>query len=67
MNNTIKFLVKRNNNKRRIDVFLTENLKNYTRSYLKKIIEQKKVKLNNLTITSASTKIKTDDKIFSFL
>ncbi len=63
MNNTIKFLVKRNKNKRRIDVFLTENLKNYTRSYLKKLIEQKKVKLNNLIVTSASTKIKTDDEI----
>ena len=63
MNNSIKFLVERKDNKRRIDVFLSEKIKNCTRSYIKKLIEKKQVHLNNFLIRSASTKIKTQDKI----
>ena len=47
MNNTIKFSVDTPNIGKRLDVFLTENIKNYTRSFLKKLIENKQVKLNN--------------------
>tara|TARA_B100001057_G_scaffold57846_1_gene51259 strand:- start:930 stop:1910 length:981 start_codon:yes stop_codon:yes gene_type:complete len=63
MNNTIKFSVDAQNSGKRLDLFLTENVKNYTRSFLKKIIENKKVKLNSNLIISPSTKVKFKDQI----
>ena len=63
MNNTIKFSVDTQNNGKRLDVFLRENIENYTRSFLKKLILNKKVKLNNNFIISPSTKIKFKDQI----
>ena len=63
MNNTIKFSVDTQNNGKRLDVFLTENIENYTRSFLKKLIENKHVKLNNNVLVSPSTKIKFKDQI----
>ena len=63
MNNTIKFSVNSQNSGKRLDVFLTENIKNYTRSFLKKLIENKQVKLNNNLLISPSTKIKFRDQI----
>ena len=63
MNNTIKFSVDTPNIGKRLDVFLTENIKNYTRSFLKKLIENKQVKLNNNLLISPSTKIKFRDQI----
>ena len=38
MNNTIKFLVDQNNNGMRLDIFLSKNIKELTRSYIKKLI-----------------------------
>ena len=63
MNNTIKFLVDNKNNGKRLDIFLAENIKNYTRSFLKKLIENKQVKLNEIILLSPSTKVKYRDKI----
>ena len=63
MNNTIKFSVDAQNSEKRLDVFLAKNIKNYTRSFLKKLIGNKQVKLNNNLITSPSTKIKYKDQI----
>jgi len=63
MNNTIKFSVNTQNSGKRLDVFLTENIKNYTRSFLKKLIENKQVKLNNTLIVSPSKIIKYKDQI----
>ena len=63
MNNTIKFSINSQNNGKRLDVFLTENIKNYTRSFLKKSIKNKQVKLNNALIISPSTRIKYKDQI----
>ena len=63
MNNTIKFSVDTRNSGKRLDVFLTENIDNYTRSFLKKLIENKQVKLNNSLLISPSTKIKFRDLI----
>ncbi len=51
------------NNGKRLDIFLSENIKNFTRSYLKKIIENKQVKLNTSILTAPSTKIKDKDEI----
>ena len=63
MNNTIKFYVDRNNEGKRLDVYLTENLNEFTRSFLKKLIENNQVKLNNLELLSPSAKIKYKDRI----
>ena len=63
MNNTIKFSVDTKNSGKRLDIFLTENIENYTRSFLKKLIENKKVRLNNNLIISPSAKIKFKDQI----
>ena len=63
MNNTIKFYVDKNNNGKRLDIFLAENIKHFTRSYLKKLIDEKQVKLNNLILTSPSKKVKFKDYI----
>ena len=63
MNNTIKFSVDFQNSGKRLDIFLTENIKNYTRSFLKKLIENRQVKLNNNFIVSPSARIKYKDQI----
>ena len=64
MNNTIKFSVDTKNSEKRLDVFLAENINHLTRSFLKKLIESKQVKLNNFVQTSPSTKIKYKDLIY---
>ena len=63
MNNTIKFSVDAKNSGKRLDIFLAENIKDFTRSYLKKLIIKKQVKLNNTTILLPSIKIRYKDKI----
>ena len=63
MNNTIKLLVNLKKDRKRLDVFLSEEIKDYTRSYIKKLIEKKCVKLNNIIVTSSSIKLKTNDKV----
>ena len=65
MNKTIEFLINKKNNGERLDIFLSKEIKNLTRSYIKKLIEKNNVKLNKLSITLPSTKIKTNDKIIS--
>ena len=64
MNKTIEFLINKKNNGERLDVFLSKKIKNLTRSYIKKLIEKNNVRLNKTINTSASTKVKTKDKIF---
>ena len=63
MNNTIKFSVDAQNSGKRLDIFLTKNIENYTRSFLKKLIENKQVKLNDNFSISPSTKVKFKDQI----
>ena len=63
MNNTTEFLVKKKNNKIRLDVFLSNEISKFTRSHIKKLIKKRCVKLNGITHSFASTKIKTNDKI----
>jgi 23S rRNA pseudouridine1911/1915/1917 synthase len=64
MNKTIEFSINKKNNGERLDVFLSKKIKILTRSYIKKLIEKNNVRLNKTIITSASTKVKTNDKIF---
>jgi 23S rRNA pseudouridine1911/1915/1917 synthase len=63
MNNTIKFLIGAKNNGKRLDIFLSNEITNLTRSYIKKLIEKNLVKLNQSITNAPSTKIKTNDKI----
>ena len=63
MNNTIKFYVDLKNSGKRIDIFLAENISHLTRSFLKKLIANKNVKLNDIVLNSPSTKIKFKDKV----
>ena len=63
MNNTIKFSVDTKNNGKRLDVFLSENIKQYTRSFIKKLIINKQVNLNDSVLVSPSAKVKFKDQI----
>ena len=63
MKKTIKFLVDQKDNNKRIDVFLTEIIKEFTRSYIKKLIESKNLLINGRVVKRASTKIKVFDSI----
>ena len=63
MNNTIKLSVDHENSGKRLDVFLSDNINNLTRSFLKKLIESKQVKLNGISSLSSSSKVKYKDKI----
>ena len=62
-NNTIKFLPKEEDVGKRLDIILSQKINNYTRSNLKKFIKAKKVKVNNLIVTSPSKKIKFNEYI----
>ena len=65
MDNTIKFSVDSKNSGKRLDVFLSDNINQYTRSFLKKLIESKQVKLNNKISSSPSIKVKYKDLIIA--
>jgi 23S rRNA pseudouridine1911/1915/1917 synthase len=63
MNNTIKLSVNLKNSGKRLDIFLSEFLEKYTRSFLKKIIQSNQVKINNCIISSPSSIVKHKDLI----
>ena len=63
MNKTIEFSVKKKDNGERLDVFLSKEITNLTRSYIKKLIEKNKVVINEVVNILPSTKVKINDKI----
>ena len=63
MNNTIKLSVDLKNSGKRLDIFLKENVKQCTRSFLKKLIEDNQVQVNNNILSSPAAKIKHKDQI----
>ena len=63
MNNTIKFSVGSKDNGKRLDVFLSENIEQFTRSFLKKLIKDQYVTVNDKVFSSPSSKIKNNDKV----
>tara|TARA_Y200000002_G_C22611149_1_gene633873 strand:+ start:26 stop:1006 length:981 start_codon:yes stop_codon:yes gene_type:complete len=63
MNNTIKLFVDEKSIGKRLDRFLADNINEYTRSFIKKLIEDKQVRLNNTLLLSPSTKVKYNDQI----
>jgi len=62
-NNSTKFLITDRDIGERLDIVLVKLLPSLSRSNLKKIIEQKQVKVNNSIIESASKKLKENDNI----
>ena len=62
-NNSTKFLITDRDVGERLDIVLVKLLPNFSRSNLKKIIEQKQVKVNNSVVESASKKLKEDDNV----
>ena len=63
MNKTITFFAKDLDKKIRLGKFLTENLKSYSRSQIKKIIISKNIKINKKVVQLASQKIRENDHI----
>ena len=63
MNNSMKFLVKKSDGSKRLDIFLSEKIKHLTRSNIKKIIESKNVKINKKIADSPSKKIKINNEV----
>ena len=57
MNNTIKFLIPKNSNSERLDVYLSKRMKSY-QNFIKKLIKQKNVDVNGISNVVPSTKIK---------
>ena len=63
MNKTITFFAKDLEKKIRLDKFLTNNLKNLSRSQIKKIIISKNIQVNKKYVTASSEKIKENDLV----
>ena len=63
MNNTMKFLVNKNDAGERLDIFLSKKISNFSRSYIKKIIDSGSVKINKKLVNSPSKKIKINESI----
>ncbi len=61
--NTMKFLTNEKDDGNRLDIFLSNRIKNLTRSNLKKVIESKKVRVNDLIVSSPSKKVKNNQTI----
>ena len=63
MNNTMIFLVKKNDDGERLDVFLSKEISHLTRSNIKKIIDSNNVKINKKIVNSSSKKVKLNDSV----
>ena len=63
MKNTINLIVKDDENGQRVDQFISNKEKNLSRTRIKNLILNKKLKINKKTITDPSKKISTDDCI----
>ena len=57
----MKFLVKKSDDSKRLDIFLSEKIKHLTRSNIKKIIESKNVKINKKIRSLAHGEFNRDD------
>ena len=55
MNKTIKLSVNKKDVGKRLDIFLSENMSDFTRSYIKKLIDNKLVLLNESILPTPSS------------
>lgn len=60
---TNNYIIKPEDISKRLDVFLSEQLPRYSRSYIKELIEEDNVKINNKAITKAGQKLKLNDNV----
>ena len=63
MKNTINLIVNVNEQGKRIDQFISNNEKDLSRTRIKNLILNEKLKLNNKIITNPSKKVLSGDKI----
>ena len=63
MNNTIKFLIQKNNSGERLDIFLSKKIDFLSRSQIKKIVEKGNITINHQVVNLPSKKVKDDDFI----
>jgi len=63
MKNTINLIVKDNENSQRVDQFISNKEKDLSRTRIKNLILNKKLKINKKTISDPSKKVNTDDYI----
>ena len=63
MNKTIKLLVAKKDHNKRVDLILSKKINFITRTYIKKLIENSQLEINNKTVKTPATKIKTNDEI----
>ncbi len=63
MKNIINLIVKNNENGQRVDLFISNNKKNLSRTRIKNLILSKKLKINKKTIDDPAKKINKNDNI----
>ena len=63
MNNTIKLLVEKKDDGKRLDICISERINQFTRSNIKKIIKSNNVKINDEVANFSSKKVKFKDEI----
>ena len=63
MKNIINLIVKENSNKKRLDIFIFENRSDLSRTRIKNLILDNRVKLNGIIINLPSKKILQGDNI----
>ncbi len=63
MNKTIKYFIKGVDEGKRVDIYLSEKIDLLTRSYIKKLINQKNLRVNGAIINTPSHKIKKEDEV----
>ena len=63
MNNTMKLLVEKEDDGKRLDICLSKRINQFTRSNIKKIIESNNVKINKKITNFSSKKVKLNDEI----
>ena len=63
MNNTIKFLIQKNNSGERLDIFLSKKIDFLSRSQIKKIVEKGNITINHQVVNLPSKKVKANDYI----
>ena len=59
----MKFLVNKNDDGERVDIFLSKKVENYSRSFFKSLIKKKLLKINNKITCSPSFNLKTNDNV----
>ena len=58
----MKYIVESKDISKRLDIFLSENIKDATRSYIKNLIDDKKIRVNS-NFVKAGYKLKENDVI----